>query len=121
MQGAYATARSLLSAGLARPTAVFAASDEMAVGTILAARDFGLRVPEDLSVIGIDGHELGEVFGLTTFDQNPRGQGALAARRIVARLEQSTQDGAAPYVPVSEEFPTTLVVRRSTAVPAASV
>lgn len=117
VQGAYATARSLLGTGLARPTAVFAASDEMAIGTILAARDFGLRVPEELSVIGIDGHELGHVFGLTTFDQNPRGQGALAARRILARLEQSAQDTAAPYEPVSEEFPTKLVVRSSTAVP----
>lgn len=117
VQGAYATARALLGAGLVRPTAVFAASDEMAIGTILAARDFGLRVPEELSVIGIDGHELGQVFGLTTFDQNPRGQGSLAAKRILARLEQSTQDGTTPYEPVAEEFPTKLVVRTSTAIP----
>lgn len=118
VQGAYTTARSLLAEGLARPTAVFAASDEMAIGTILAARDFGLRVPEELSVIGIDGHELGQVFGLTTFDQKPREQGALAARRILARLEQSSHDAAVAYQPVAEEFPTHLVVRSSTAVPA---
>lgn len=118
VQGAYVTARALLGDGLLRPTAVFAASDEMAIGTILAARDFGLRVPEELSVIGIDGHELGEVFGLTTFDQKPREQGALAARRILARLDQSYQDTAVAYEPVAQEFPTELVVRRSTAVPA---
>lgn len=118
VQGAYATARALLADGLERPTAVFAASDEMAIGTILAARDFGLRVPEELSVIGIDGHELGQVFGLTTFDQKPREQGALAARRILARLDQSSQDAAVAYQPVAEEFPTQLVVRSSTAVPA---
>ena len=117
--GAYTTARSLLGDGLMRPTAVFAASDEMAIGTILAARDFGLRVPEELSVIGIDGHELGEVFGLTTFDQKPRAQGALAAGRILARLEQSSQDAAVAYQPVAEEFPTQFVVRSSTAVPPA--
>ncbi|GAP56402.1 HTH-type transcriptional repressor PurR [Arthrobacter sp. Hiyo6] len=74
IQGAYASARRLLGASAERPTAVFAASDEMAIGTILAARDFGLRVPYDLSVIGIDGHELGEVFGLTTIDQDARGR-----------------------------------------------
>ncbi|MHA7176994.1 LacI family DNA-binding transcriptional regulator [Arthrobacter sp. Sr24] len=119
VQGAYTTARALLGGGLMRPTAVFAASDEMAIGTILAARDFGLRVPEELSVIGIDGHELGQVFGLTTFDQKPREQGALAAHRILARLDQSSQDAAVTYEPVAEEFPTQLVVRSSTAVPPA--
>lgn len=117
VQGAYTTARQLLGSGVQRPTAVFAASDEMAIGTILAARDFGLRVPEDLSVIGIDGHELGEVFGLTTFDQDARGQGALAARRILARLENSRPGDDTGYEPVAEEFPTKLIIRNSTAVP----
>ena len=87
IQGAYASARKLLGMGTERPTAVFAASDEMAIGTILAARDFGLRVPHDLSVIGMDGHELGEVFGLTTINQDARGQGALAARLLLETLD----------------------------------
>ena len=39
------------------PTAVFAFSDEMAIGAIRAAADHGLRVPEDLSVAGFDDHE----------------------------------------------------------------
>lgn len=116
VQGAYKTARQLLGGSAERPTAVFAASDEMAIGVILAARDFGLRIPDDLSVIGIDGHELGEVFGLTTIDQDARGQGALAARRLLARLDLGvkTDDG---YVPVAEQYPTRLIVRNSTAVP----
>jgi DNA-binding LacI/PurR family transcriptional regulator len=117
VQGAYATARQLLAGGPLRPTAIFAASDEMAIGTILAARDFGLRVPDELSVIGIDGHELGSVFGLTSFDQDPRGQGALAARKILGRLEQPLQLQESGHVPVAEEYPTRLVVRTSTAVP----
>jgi DNA-binding LacI/PurR family transcriptional regulator len=111
VQGAYASARKLLGATGDRPTAVFAASDEMAIGTILAARDFGLRIPYDLSVIGIDGHELGEVFGLTTIDQDARGQGALAVRLLLAGLEGS--DGGA----TDTEFPTNFVIRQSTAVP----
>ena len=94
VQGAYASARRLLGGSAERPTAVFAASDEMAIGTILAARDFGLWVPHDLSVIGIDGHELGEVFGLTTIDQDARGQGALAVRRLLAGLDGGADTAA---------------------------
>ena len=44
-----------------RPTAIFAASDEMAIGVLRAARELGLRVPEDVSVIGIDDHEMAEL------------------------------------------------------------
>jgi DNA-binding LacI/PurR family transcriptional regulator len=112
VEGAYAVARDLLGGASERPTAVFAASDEMAIGTILAARDFGLRVPEDLSVIGLDGHELGELFGLTTIDQDPRGQGALAVRLLLEGFDAGTARGA-----VEAEYPTRFVIRRSTAVP----
>jgi DNA-binding LacI/PurR family transcriptional regulator len=112
VQGAYAVARRLLGTSLERPTAVFAASDEMAIGAILAARDFGLQVPHDLSVIGIDGHELGEVFGLTTIDQDARGQGSLAVRMLLGGLDGSADGGA-----TDTEYPTDFVVRSSTAVP----
>jgi DNA-binding LacI/PurR family transcriptional regulator len=112
IQGGYATARQLLGSSSERPTAVFAASDEMAIGAILAARDFGLRVPEDLSVIGLDGHELGELFGLTTIDQDPRGQGALAVRLLLEGL-----DGGGGRPAVDTEYPTKFVIRSSTAVP----
>jgi DNA-binding LacI/PurR family transcriptional regulator len=122
IQGAYASARRLLGTAQ-RPTAVFAASDEMAIGTILAARDFGLRVPQDLSVIGMDGHELGEVFGLTTIDQDARGQGALAAQLLLERLNAGASQGdrLSSGVPatVDREYPTEFVIRTSTAVPPA--
>ncbi len=112
IEGAYASARQMLASAPERPTAVFAASDEMAIGTILAARDFGLRVPEELSVIGIDGHDLGGVFGLTTIDQDVKGQGALAVRKVIAAIDNSltleTED---------TQHPTTFVVRSSTSVP----
>lgn len=114
IEGAYAVARDLLGGTAERPTAVFAASDEMAIGTILAARDFGLRVPEDLSVIGMDGHELGELFGLTTVDQDPRGQGALAVRLLLEGF-----DGGTDRAVGNTEYATRFVVRRSTAVPPA--
>ncbi|WP_461189174.1 LacI family DNA-binding transcriptional regulator [Arthrobacter sp. Z4-13] len=118
VHGAYGAARRLLGTASEPPTAVFAASDEMAVGTILAARDFGLQVPQDLSVVGMDGHELGETFGLTTIDQDPRGQGALAARTALQLLEPkngSDEDATAPRA--DQEFRTEFVIRTSTAVP----
>ncbi|MFF0910802.1 LacI family DNA-binding transcriptional regulator [Microbacterium enclense] len=90
IEGGSAAATRLL-AGPTRPTAVFAASDEMAIGAILAAREAGLRVPEDVSVIGVDGHELGRWFGLTTVDQFARGQGGRAAEAVLAEI-----DGAEP-------------------------
>jgi DNA-binding LacI/PurR family transcriptional regulator len=120
VQGAYTAARRLLGTTAERPTAVFAASDEMAVGTILAARDFGLHVPRDLSVVGMDGHELGETFGLTTIDQDPRGQGTLAARTALQLLESKREaDGLQVAPEADKEFPTEFVIRSSTAVPPA--
>lgn len=94
LQDAYYKARQLLGAPQ-RPTAVFAASDEMAIGVILAARELGLQVPQDLSVVGIDGHELGEVFGLTSIRQFPRDQGKHAAQKLL-RMLSTSPPGAGP-------------------------
>lgn len=91
-------------------TAVFAASDEMAMGLVLAARGCGVRVPDDLSVIGVDGHELGELIGLTTIVQDAAGQGEQAARLLLALIR-----GERPEIGPSS--PGRLVVRTSTAPP----
>lgn len=113
IQGGYQSTLQLLGNPRPRPTAIFAASDEMAIGAILAARSLGLRVPEDLSVVGIDGHELGNFFGLTTVDQFPVIQGRLAAETLLAEL---SPHAAADHPNV--ELPYELTVRSSTAVPA---
>ncbi len=100
-----------LSSGAPRPTALVCASDEMAIGAMYAILEAGLRVPEDMSVIGIDGHEHAEAFGLTTCIQDVQAQGAAAALQVVAEVE-----GAAP--PESfEPAGFSLVVRGSTAPP----
>ncbi|MBT1004387.1 LacI family transcriptional regulator [Paenarthrobacter sp. DKR-5] len=112
--GGYQAAKVLPAHPDERPTAVFAASDEMAIGTILAARELGLRVPDDLSVIGIDGHELGDVFGLTTFDQAPHRQGARAAQRLLEQL-----GGGPETAPHSELVEPAFIVRTSTTAPSA--
>jgi DNA-binding LacI/PurR family transcriptional regulator len=69
-----------------RPTAIFASSDEMAIGAMLAAMDRGIRVPEELSVIGIDNHDFSKSFGLTTMAQDPYEQGTLGARILLDDL-----------------------------------
>jgi DNA-binding LacI/PurR family transcriptional regulator len=94
-----------------RPTAVFAASDEMAIGVLRTARDLGLRVPEDLSVIGIDDHEMAEIFDLTTVAQPVHDQGRVAAQQVLAALQGEQR------APEQVVLPTRIVVRRTTAPP----
>ncbi len=111
--GGYQATLQILGDPRLRPTAIFAVSDEMAIGAILAARDLGIRVPEGLSVIGIDGHELGDFFRLTTVDQHPVAQGRLAAEALLHELGS----GGATSDHVDLELPYDLRVRKSTAVP----
>jgi len=115
MEGGARAAHRLL-ARTDRPTAIFAASDEMAIGAILAARERGLRVPEDLSIVGVDGHELGEFFSLTTVDQFPLRQGQRAAAAILAELGHAPAPATTP-LDTHGEMPFELVVRGSTTSP----
>jgi len=113
LQGGYAAAKQLLGNPRRRPTAVFAASDEMAIGTILAARDLGLSVPGDVSVVGVDDHELAEFFGLSTVAQFPALQGRIAVDIVMAQLQPGL-----PQEPASNiALPYELIVRSSTARP----
>lgn len=95
------------------PSAVVAASDEIAMGLIYAARRAGVRVPEDLSVIGVDDHDLAWLFDLTTVAQPVRDQGRIAARTL---LEQLRAGG--PLEPHVTTVPVELIVRGTTAAPA---
>ncbi|MEX2549413.1 MAG: LacI family DNA-binding transcriptional regulator [Nitriliruptoraceae bacterium] len=95
------------------PTAVFACSDEMAIGAMQVARDAGIRIPEDLSVIGIDDHDLAAYVGLTTIRQDVIGQGERVAQLLLDRIAQTEGVTA----DVHEVHPTRLVVRRTTAAP----
>ena len=93
------------------PTAVVAHSDEIAMGALRTIRRAGLRVPEDVSVVGIDDHPLSEALDLTSVHQDVRRQGELAATLLVEALaDQATGK--------STILPTRLVVRGSTAPPA---
>jgi LacI family repressor for deo operon, udp, cdd, tsx, nupC, and nupG len=113
IRGGYQAAKQLLGSPHNRPTAIFAASDEMAIGSILAARDLGLTVPRDVSVIGIDDHELADFFGLSTIAQFPQGQGATAVEIL---MDQLHPDQHHP-VTLDTPMPFELLVRSSTARP----
>ena len=95
-----------------QPTAVFASSDEMAFGVMLAARERGLRVPQDVSVVGIDNHDLAAPFGLTTVAQDPFAHGMLGARLLLDEL----RDGQ-PARRTSIRADADLIVRTSTGPP----
>jgi DNA-binding LacI/PurR family transcriptional regulator len=112
LQGGYAAAKQLLGNPRNRPTAVFAASDEMAIGAILAARDLGLNVPNDVSVIGVDDHELSEFFGLSTIAQFPALQGRMAVDIVMDQLNPGHRAGGA-----NTPLPYELIVRSSTSRP----
>ena len=113
LKGGYAAAKQLLGNPRNRPTAVFAASDEMAIGTILAARDLGLHVPDDVSVVGVDDHELSEFFGLSTIAQFPALQGRMAVDILMDQLHP----GQRTVTSVNTPLPFELIVRSSTSRP----
>ncbi len=91
-----------------RPTAIFCCSDEMAYGAMLSMRRHGLRCPEDISLIGYDGHKMAEFADLTTIAQPVRTLGEMAAWSILEKLHK-------PDSPTKTlNLPTTLIVRGST-------
>ena len=58
----------------------------MAFGVIFEARRLGISVPGDLSVIGIDDHELSEAVGLTTIRQSPADQAQMGTKMLLDEL-----------------------------------
>jgi LacI family transcriptional regulator len=92
-------------------TAVFASNDMMAIGAINAARQRGLRVPQDLSVVGFDGIALGAYVtpALTTVTQPIYRLGQAAAELLIRLVER--QSPSERHV----LFPLTLTVRESAA------
>jgi LacI family xylobiose transport system transcriptional regulator len=96
------------------PTAVFAGNDLQALGLYEAARELGLRIPEDLSVVGFDDLPIARLVGppLTTVRQ-PLMEMAETAAKLVLNLGR--EDGTSGATRV--ELATSLVVRNSTAAP----
>ncbi len=73
------------------PRAVFAASDDLAIRLLRAAREHGLKVPENLAIIGFDDIDMAEHIGLTTINQSLDESGRMAAELLLSRLGNSTR------------------------------
>jgi DNA-binding LacI/PurR family transcriptional regulator len=113
--GGYATGLAVLADPRHRPTAIVAGSDEVAIGVIVAARQLGITVPGQLSITGIDGHELAAMFDLTTLAQDPNAQGGMAVGLVMDELLGSGPTPAREWRP----YPVVLEVRGSTTAPPA--
>ncbi|GAB4442475.1 MAG: LacI family DNA-binding transcriptional regulator [Anaerolineae bacterium] len=92
------------------PTAIFAASDTQALGVLEAAHARGLRVPEDLSVIGYDDIEIAEYLDLTTIHQPMYSSGQQAATLLFELLSENPPEETHILLPVE-------VVQRGTTAP----
>ncbi|MEW5869007.1 MAG: LacI family DNA-binding transcriptional regulator [Chloroflexota bacterium] len=104
--GGYYAARRLLQVS---PDAIFAASDAMAIGALRAIREAGLRVPEDVAVVGFDDMPFAAHADppLTTIRQPIQHLGSLAAEMLIERIENPQM------APRRVILPTELVVRAS--------
>jgi DNA-binding LacI/PurR family transcriptional regulator len=74
-----------------RPTAVFAAADFQAMALMKVANEMGLKVPEDLAILGFDGLETAEFMGLTTINQSLDDSGRIAAELLLTQLADTSR------------------------------
>jgi DNA-binding LacI/PurR family transcriptional regulator len=113
-EAGYASMQALL-ARLPRPTAVFAFDDASAFGAIRAISEAGLRVPEDISVVGFDDLSASAFYNppLTTVHYSMVDMGRKGAERLLG-LIANPSDGPTPLKTVE---PSQLIVRKSTAAP----
>ncbi len=94
-----------------RPTAIFAASDTQALGVMAAARESGLRIPDDLSVVGYDDIEAADYVGLTTVRQQLFESGRQGAELLLKEIDERSA------VPPLVSLDPSVVVRSTTAAP----
>lgn len=97
-----------------RPTAVFCAADMVAFGLMAGLQAGGVKVPEDISVVGFDDIDMSEFYvpALTTIRQDRVRLGRTAAARLLERIIAPQADS-----PAEDLLPVDLVVRASTASP----
>ena len=88
------------------PFSIFAATDLQAIALIKEARILGLRIPQDVAIIGFDNIDMAEFFGLTTVHQPLDESGRIAASLLISRLSnpsQSTQHIELPLKIIQRE------------------
>ncbi|MFC1776059.1 LacI family DNA-binding transcriptional regulator [Pseudomonadota bacterium] len=89
-----------------RPTAIFAANDEMAFGVMNVAYHMGLKIPDDLSVVGFDGTSFSTfvVPPLTTIVRQTDVMSRLGTQKLLAQIEKGEDDASALETMVSTRF-----------------
>jgi DNA-binding LacI/PurR family transcriptional regulator len=97
------------------PRAIFAANDQMAVDAMRALQDNGLRVPEDVAVVGFDDVPLASYVTprLTTVHQPTYELGREAARMVFSMLQRGDEHNSKTKIAPRVQLPTSLVIRRS--------
>jgi LacI family transcriptional regulator len=95
------------------PTAVFAVSDKTAIGAYRAALDRGLKIPNDVSIVGFDDIEMAQALNppLTTAQVSGEVMGRVAAERLLNMIEVPGQDVS--VTSIKWTIPTKLVKRGS--------
>ncbi len=91
-----------------RPTAIFAGNDTLALGVLKAARELGLRVPDDVAVLGFDDADFAEYIGLSTVSQSLEESGRLAVEMLLSMLAEPERTNRHVQLPLK-------VVERETA------
>jgi LacI family transcriptional regulator len=89
------------------PTAIFASNDQTAIGVFQVAQEMGIRIPEDLSVIGFDNITESKYMGLTTVDQFISEMGFVATQMLIKLINGEPLDAQ------THRMQTQLVVRNS--------
>jgi LacI family transcriptional regulator len=90
-----------------RPTAIFASNDQAAMGVYQVAEEIGLRIPEDLSVVGFDNIMESKYMGLTTVDQFISEMGFVATQMLIKLINGQSLDSQ------TYQMQTQLVIRTS--------
>lgn len=109
IQNGFAAMQKMLEGG-GKPTALFAANDAMAIGCMQYLKKVGLKIPEDVAIVGFDDIESSSHVEprLTTIKVFKEEMGAIAVRRLVEVVKSKSRAIVNTYVPVE------LVVREST-------
>lgn len=89
------------------PTAIFAATDELALHVLKVAQKRGIQIPENLSVIGFDDIDIADYLELTTISQSLYESGKLAAERLIFQMANPTR-------PIENTFIQLKLVERGT-------
>lgn len=90
-----------------KPTAIFASNDQSAMGVYQVAEELGLKIPEDLSVVGFDNIPESKYMGLTTIDQFISDMGYMATRMLIKLINDP------PLAESTYRMKTKLVIRNS--------